>query len=42
MPYGYSKDEDTIDEDCSSKGTGYRCAAKLAKDGWQMKDDYPW
>ena len=23
-------------------GTGYACAALIMKDGWQIKDDYPW
>ena len=42
MPYGYEKDDDTVNNNCSKNGTGYMCAAKLIRDGWQMKDDYPW
>ncbi len=25
-----------------TKGAGYCCSAKIIKDGWQIKDDYPW
>ena len=42
MPYGYNQDEEKIDENCSITGSGGYCAAKLSKDGWKMKDDYPW
>jgi prepilin-type N-terminal cleavage/methylation domain-containing protein len=28
--------------DCSTTGIGFRCAAKIANDGWEIKDDYPW
>ncbi len=40
--------EDTNGYGCSKKdnpggwGTGYSCADKIIKDGWQIKDDYPW
>lgn len=42
MPYGYDKDEKDIDKNCSITGAGSYCAAKLSKDGWKMKEDYPW
>ena len=42
MPYGYNKDDDTVNENCSKNGSGFMCAAKLIRDGWQIKDDYPW
>ncbi len=42
MPYGYNKDDDTVNENCSKTSSGFMCAAKLMRDGWQMKDDYPW
>ena len=42
MPVCYNSDDTDIDEDCSKNGSGYCCAAKLSKDGWQMKEDYPW
>ena len=42
MPYGYNKDDDEIDANCSKSGSGYMCAAKLMRDGWEMKNNYPW
>ena len=42
MPLGYDRDEKDIDKNCSITGVGSFCAAKLSKDGWKMKDDYPW
>ncbi len=27
---------------CSKKGNGRFCAAVIIKDGWEIKDDYPW
>ena len=42
MPYGYNKDDDEIDSNCSKSGSGYMCAAKLIRDGWEMKTNYPW
>ena len=40
LPHGYKEAEE--DRDCSVSGGGYRCAAKIVSDGWQIKDDYPW
>ena len=42
MPYGYNEDDDTVDENCSKNGSGFMCAAKLMRSGWDMEDDYPW
>ena len=42
MPYGYNKDDEEIDANCSKSGSGYMCAAKLIRDGWEMKNNYPW
>ena len=41
-PRGYNVTSDEIDRNCSPQGEGSYCAAKLMKDGWQIKDDYPW
>ena len=30
------------DNDCTKTGTGWGCAGKIMKDGWQIKNDYPW
>ena len=27
---------------CNKNKQGFRCAALIIKDGWQIKDDYPW
>lgn len=37
MPFGY-----TSNSDCAINSNGWYCAAKIIKDGWQIKDDYPW
>lgn len=42
MPYGYDKNDDIVDKNCSLSGDGQYCAAKLSKDGWKMDNDYPW
>ncbi len=48
LPYYYNASRDflagkTGDSDgCSKEGTGALCAALILKDGWQIRDDYPW
>ena len=42
MPYGYNSEASEINSNCSKTGSGFMCAAKLIRDGWQMKDNYPW
>lgn len=39
---GQDFNEDKIDKNCSKTGNAQYCAAKLIKDGWEIKDDYPW
>jgi len=36
------KDMVYINNNCNINGSGACCAAKIIKDGWQIKDDYPW
>ena len=31
-----------IDQSCSYSGVGHCCAAKIIRDGWEIKNDYPW
>jgi prepilin-type N-terminal cleavage/methylation domain-containing protein len=38
----YSNTTDSINTNCSKTGSGVCCASKIARDGWEMKDDYPW
>jgi len=42
LPDGYDKTDSVINSNCSKTGTGAYCAAKIMRDGWQIKDDYPW
>ncbi|MDD3437467.1 MAG: hypothetical protein PHC64_09985, partial [Candidatus Gastranaerophilales bacterium] len=43
MPYRYSVLTETeINNNCSKNGDGGYCSAKLMRDGWQIKNDYPW
>jgi hypothetical protein len=39
---GYDLSESEINDNCSKTGNGDYCAAKIIKDGWEIKDDYPW
>ena len=32
----------TFGEDCSGSGSGYCCSEKIRRDGWKIKEDYPW
>lgn len=41
-PESYSSSDSTIKNNCSKNGSGTACAAKIMKDGWTIKDDYPW
>ena len=41
VPYGYDQTEAAINADCSLRGNGYMCAAKLMQSGWKMENDYP-
>ena len=31
-----------LKRECNKSGTGLYCAALIMKDGWQIKNDYPW
>lgn len=42
MPYGYEQNDNIINNDCSKTGKGYMCAAKIIKENWEIKNDYPW
>ncbi len=42
MAYGYDLSDDVVNRDCSKTGSGSRCLSKIIRDGWQIKDDYPW
>ena len=41
-PAGYNQKNTEIDANCSKSGGGTNCASKIMRDGWQIKDDYPW
>ena len=41
VPYGYNQTEAAVNSDCSLRGNGYMCAAKLMQAGWKMENDYP-
>ncbi len=38
----YASTIDSINSNCSKTGSGVCCASKIARDGWEMRDDYPW
>lgn len=42
MPLGYDKTDDDISIQCSSVSSGAYCAAKIMRDSWKIKNDYPW
>lgn len=41
-PRYYTLSGSSVDSDCSKNGSGFACTAKIMKDGWQIKSDYPW
>ena len=43
VPYGTDASVSALNSNCS-KGSpsGVYCAAKIVRDGWEIKDDYPW
>ena len=41
-PYGYNYTDSEIKNGCSKTETGITCSAKIMKDGWKIKEDYPW
>ena len=42
LPSGYNLSYDEVAENCSKTGSGSHCMSKLIRDGWKIKDDYPW
>ena len=40
--YCPTKDESTINSNCSKTGNGHCCSTKIMRDGWEIRDDYPW
>jgi len=40
--YGSNLSERDINSDCNNNQSGYLCAAKIMRDGWQISKDYPW
>ncbi len=41
-PGGNNSSEFAINNSCSKSGDGISCAAKILRDGWKIKNDYPW
>ena len=42
VPLGINEQYSVINNDCKVNGECSYCMAKIVKDGWQIKDDYPW
>ncbi len=42
FPRGYTGSANAINSNCSKAKSGITCAAKIARDGWEIRDDYPW
>lgn len=40
MPSCYAATNSYVENDC--KNNGYCCTAKIVRDGWEIKDNYPW
>jgi hypothetical protein len=34
--------DEALNENCSKTGNGSYCGRKIQRDGWEIKDDYPW
>ena len=41
-PYCATNSTDYINNNCKKNNIGDCCADKIIRDGWQIKDDYPW
>lgn len=42
VPEGYNESESTMNNNCNKTSNNYYCATKIMRDGWQIKEDYPW
>ncbi len=42
LPLCYDNTISSVNSNCSKTGEGTCCAAKLAREGWEIKDNYPW
>ena len=42
MPSGYDLSAEEVTTSCSKSGGASYCLSKLMRDGWKIKDDYPW
>lgn len=44
VPVGFNLSDNELKNVCTSGsfGTSDQCAAKIIRDGWQIKNDYPW
>ena len=42
IPTGKDYTYNEINSNCSKTGDGRYCLAKIVRDGWKIKDDYPW
>lgn len=42
VPKCHEKNDEQVNNECSMQGLGECCLEKLIRDGWEMKDDYPW
>ena len=40
--YCPTKNNNDINSNCSKTGNCHCCSAKIMRDGWEIKDDYPW
>ena len=39
---GYDLSTDEVNRECSKSEKGEYCLSKILRDGWKIKDDYPW
>lgn len=42
LPFCYYESAAVVNTNCSKTGNGTCCVAKIAREGWEMKSDYPW
>ena len=38
----YTFSENSLNAECSKTGSAQCCSMKIIRDGWEIKDDYPW
>lgn len=42
VPLGYDKNDEEVNNNCSSNGHGEFCLEKIRRNNWEIEENYPW